>query len=283
MASIGKKTASDPLNISSAVFSIFNKKRSDLPSDLSCLSCDVHSHLIPGIDDGAPDMESSLRLIRGLIALGYKKIITTPHINADIFPNTPEIIRAGQAAVIAELQRQKIAVEFNAAAEYLMDEHFTRTLEASGAFLTPKAGGPFLTPEAGGPFLTLKDNLILVELSFAIPSINLKEILFNLQLKGYQPVLAHPERYLYFGANKGWYDQIRDAGALFQLNLLSLRGYYGKESQQLAEYLIKKKYVDLLGTDMHNERHLEMLGSSPRLLRTVHELVDAGLVRNATL
>ena len=233
--------------------------------DLSCLSCDMHSHLIPGIDDGVKDMESSLKLIRGLIDLGYKKIITTPHINQDIFPNTPAIIREGEAAVIAELQRQKIEVEFRAAAEYLMDDHFTRALEA------------------GDPFLTLKDKMILVELSFAVPSINLKEILFDLQLKGYQPVLAHPERYLYFGANKAWYDQLRDAGCLFQLNLLSLRGYYGKDSHQLAEWLIKKKYVDLLGTDMHHERHLEMLGSSPRLINAVHRLVDAGLIRNAGL
>jgi protein-tyrosine phosphatase len=247
------------------MFSIFKKKYPDAPADLSCLSTDMHSHLIPGIDDGVPDLETSLKLIRGLIALGYKKIITTPHVNADFFPNTPEIIRAGQTLVVAELQRQKIGVAFSAAAEYLLDDRFTRALDEDK------------------PFLTLKDNLILVELSFAVPSINLKEILFNLQLKGYLPVLAHPERYLYFGANKGWYDQIRDAGALFQLNLLSLLGHYGKESQQLAEYLIKKKYVDLLGTDMHNEGHLEMLGSSPRLFRTVRQLVDEGLVRNASL
>jgi protein-tyrosine phosphatase len=225
----------------------------------------MHSHLIPGIDDGVKDMESSLALIRGLMALGYKKIITTPHINADIFPNTPAIIRNGQALVTAELKRQNIDVGFHAAAEYLMNDHFTRALES------------------GEPFLTLKDNLILVELSFAVPSINLKEILFDLQVKGYQPVLAHPERYLYFGANKAWYDQLRDAGCLFQLNLLSLRGHYGKDSLQLAEYLIKKKYVDLLGTDMHHERHLEMLRSSPRIFETAHRLVDAGLIRNANL
>jgi protein-tyrosine phosphatase len=247
------------------VFSFFKKSRPDPSLDFSALSTDMHSHLLPGIDDGAIDMESSMKLIRGLISLGYKKIITTPHINADIFPNTPAIIREGQASVIAALQQEKIEVEFRAAAEYLMDDHFTRALEASESFLT------------------LSGNLILVELSFAVPAINLKEILFDLQLKGYQPVLAHPERYLYFGANKAWYDQLRDAGCLFQLNLLSLRGYYGKDSLGLAEYLIKKKYVDLLGTDLHNERHLEMLGSSSRTFHTVQRLVDAGLIRNASL
>ena len=247
------------------MFSFFKRPSADLADKLAGLACDMHSHLIPGIDDGVKDMESSIQLIRGLMALGYRKIITTPHINADIFPNTPAVIRAGQADVQDQLRKEQLDVEFHAAAEYLMDDHFTRALEA------------------GEPLLTLKDNLILVELSFAVPAINLKEIIFNLQLKGYQPVLAHPERYLYFGANKGWYDQLKDAGCLFQLNLLSLRGYYGRDSAQLAEWLIKKKYVDLLGSDMHHERHLEMLGSSPKLFRTVHQLLDTGMIRNASL
>lgn len=247
------------------MFSFFKRKPNIPAGSLESLSCDMHSHLIPGIDDGAPDMESSLRLIRGLVDLGYRKIITTPHINGDVFPNTPAIIRAGMAAVAEELRRQNIEVEFKAAAEHLMDDHFTKALAA------------------GEPFLTLQDNLILVELSFVVPAINLKEMIFDLQVKGYQPVLAHPERYLYFGANKAWYDQLRDAGCLFQLNLLSFAGYYGREAQQLAEYLVKKNYVDLLGTDLHHERHLQVLASSTRLLNTVNRLMDTGLIRNPRL
>lgn len=244
------------------MFSLFKKRQPAGSASLSRLQCDMHSHLIPGIDDGVPDMETSLQLIRGMVALGYKKIVTTPHINADIFPNTPAIIRAGQAAVQDELRRQNIAVEFGAAAEYLMDEHFSQMLAA------------------GEPLLTLKDNLVLVELSFAVPAINLKEILFDMQVKGYQPVLAHPERYLYFGANKGWYEQLRNAGCLFQLNLLSFAGHYGRDSRQLAEYLVRKKYVDFLGTDMHHERHLEILNSSSRIFKTVQQLAETGLIQN---
>ena len=210
-------------------------------------------------------MESALQLIRGLMDLGYKKVITTPHVNGASYPNTPEIIGAGQAAVIDALRREGIEVEFRAAAEYLMDDQFTETLAA------------------GGYFLTLKDNLILVELPFSVPAINLRNILFDLQLKGYQPVLAHPERYLYFGINKGWYDQLRDAGCLFQLNLLSFIGHYGPEALQLANYLIKKKYVEYLGTDMHHQKHLQLIRSSPAIFRTVDKLVDAGLIRNPQL
>jgi len=224
----------------------------------------MHSHLIPGIDDGAKDMEDSIRLIRGLADLGYRKLITTPHILADFYPNTPETIGKGLRAVQAELAKQNIDVELYAAAEYLMDDHFIHLLGSADGLLT------------------LKDKLVLVELSFAVPAINLKEIIFEIQLKGYQPVLAHPERYLYFGADKSWYDQLKDAGCLFQLNLLSIKGYYGKGSQELAQYLIKKKYVDLLGTDLHHEKHLANLHSS-RIADMVKKLLDTGLIRNPSL
>lgn len=246
------------------MFSFFKRKRVSSDAPFEGLRCDVHSHLIPGIDDGSPDLETSLELIRGLVSLGYKKIITTPHINADVYTNTPEIIRAGEATVSAELRKRNIDVEFHAAAEYLMDDGFTRKVAA------------------GGPFLTLKDNLVLVEFSFVVPAMNVKQVLFDLQVKGYQPVLAHPERYLYFGANKGWYEQLRDAGCLFQMNLLSFRGHYGKEAQQLAEYLVKKGYVDLLGTDLHRAAHLDGL-RSPRVAAKVAALLETGRLLNPRL
>jgi protein-tyrosine phosphatase len=244
---------------------MFFKKKAASNTDLSGLRCDMHSHLIPGIDDGSPDLETSVRLIRGMIGLGYRKIITTPHINADIFPNTPAIIRAGQNVVTEELRRLGIEVGFHAAAEYLLDERFTRLLAT------------------GEPLLTLKDNLVLVELSFAVPAINLQEILFDMQLKGYQPVLAHPERYLYFGLNRKWYDQLRNAGCFFQVNLLSFTGHYGPDSLQLAEFLVKKQYIDFLGTDLHREEHLRELLSSTRIHRMVKDLLQTGLIQNPGL
>jgi protein-tyrosine phosphatase len=246
------------------MFSFFTKKPAS-PSDLGSLRCDIHSHLIPGIDDGSPDLETSVRLVRGLVGLGYKKIVTTPHVNADIFPNTPAMIHAGQHVVTEELRRLNIGIDFHAAAEYLMDERFTRLLAA------------------GEPLLTLKDNLVLVELSFAVPAINLREILFDMQLKGYQPILAHPERYLYFGANRKWYDELRGVGCFFQLNLLSFAGYYGPESRLLAEYLIKKQYVDFLGTDLHHDKHLEVLQTSKKIHRVVGELLQRGGIKNPEL
>jgi len=225
----------------------------------------MHSHLIPGIDDGAPDLETSLRLIRGLIDLGYKKLVTTPHINEDVYNNTPAIIGNGRDLVTAELARQGIEIGFRAAGEYLMDDHFSSRVSASE------------------PLLTLKDKLVLVELSFVVPALNVRQIIFDMQLQGYQPVLAHPERYLYFGASKGWYDQLRDAGCLFQLNLMSFAGHYGREARELAAYLVKKRYVEYLGTDLHHERHLDIIRSSDAIFRAVNQLLDAGVLRNPSL
>jgi tyrosine-protein phosphatase YwqE len=240
-------------------------KQRSATDTLAGLRCDMHSHLIPGIDDGARDMEMSLRLITGLRELGYRKLITTPHINGDYFPNTPETILSGLAAVQAAVKDHRIDVEIEAAAEYLLDEHFSILLD----------GGP--------PLLTFHGNWVLVEFSFVVPAMNSMDTLFNLQMKGYQPVLAHPERYLYFGADRGWYDRLRDAGCLFQLNLLSLKGHYGKLAYQLAGYLVKKRYIDLLGTDLHHEKHLQLLGSSSVIQNTVAKLLDSGMIRNAEL
>ncbi|MBS1917759.1 MAG: hypothetical protein JST87_15920 [Bacteroidetes bacterium] len=244
------------------MFSIF-KKKENTQSDFSALYCDMHSHLIPGIDDGSPDLNTSIELIKGMMELGYKKIITTPHIMWDMYKNTNEIIEIGWEIVKKELEYKKIPVDFYAAAEYYMDDHFVDLLNGKS------------------PLLTLKDNLVLVEFSFVKQSIDFKEILFQLQIKGYQPVIAHPERYLYFGANKNWYDDMRDAGFLFQLNLLSLSGYYGKGPVELAQYLIKKKYIDLLGTDLHNVRNLQGLTNTPQ--DTIKKLLDSGMIRNPQL
>ncbi|HMH23211.1 MAG TPA: CpsB/CapC family capsule biosynthesis tyrosine phosphatase, partial [Puia sp.] len=110
------------------MFSIF-KKRGVLAVDFGILGADMHSHLIPGIDDGVPDLDTSLTMIRGLVDLGYKKLITTPHVYSDMFPNTPETILPGHKLVAAAIKEQHIPVEFHAAAEYLLDDRFEVLLE----------------------------------------------------------------------------------------------------------------------------------------------------------
>lgn len=244
---------------------IFSRsKPSQASADLSLLRTDMHSHLLPGIDDGSPDMETSLRLIRGMAALGYRKLITTPHVMWDMYKNTSDIILTQLELVRKEIEIAAIDIEFNAAAEYFLDDY---------------AAGLIRKNE---PLLPISGNMVLVEFSLAHPSFSLKEILFEMVMQGYQPVIAHPERYIYLEHNKEFYQELRDIGCLFQLNLLSLAGYYGKSVYELAMYLVKNDYYDLLGSDLHHSRHLEAL-SNGLPAPTIKKLIDSGKLLNAGL
>jgi protein-tyrosine phosphatase len=247
------------------MFSIFKKKKK-ARIDLSGLVTDMHSHLLPGIDDGSPDTETSLQLISGLQELGYRKFITTPHILWDMYKNDATTIGAAHQELQQAAQKEyNSTVPVKVAAEYFLDEHFDELLQNNV------------------PLLTLHENLVLVEFSFVTTPLNFKDKLFNMQLKGYQPVLAHPERYLYFMSDKKWYDELKSAGFYFQLNILSLAGYYGKASLQLAHYLIGKKYINLLGTDCHHFRHLNTLRNAHNIMEPIESLLDSGQLLNPSL
>jgi len=223
----------------------------------------MHSHLLPGIDDGSPDMETSLEFIKGFHSLGYKKIITTPHVLWEIYPNTTETILRKLDEVRKEILNASIDIEFNAAAEYFIDDHFTDQLKKKV------------------PLLPISGNMVLVEFSMLTMPMDLQEVLFEMQMQNYQPVLAHPERYAFLGRKKEIYDQLKDAGCWFQLNLLSLSGYYGAAIQELAEYLLKKNYYDLAGTDLHHHKHLSLLQKIPS--SQIKKLQDSGTIKNHLL
>lgn len=202
---------------------------------------DIHSHLLPGIDDGAKDLNNSIELIQKMSSYGIKNFITTPHILGDLYPNTPEIINSKLTEVKNELVKRGITdIAIKAAAEYMLDEEFSIILEKEN-------------------ILTLKDNLVLVEMSYFSPPNNLFDILFQLGLKGYKPVFAHPERYNSYHKNFRVFQKLKNAGCLFQLNLLSLTENYGKEVQKTAERLLKENMYDFVGTDTHNLNHLDSL------------------------
>ncbi len=218
-------------------------KKTALLSNYSFLHTDMHSHLIPGIDDGAPDVETSVELIKGMQAMGFQRIITTPHVMADLYPNTPEIIREGLEKVRTALKEEGIDMPIDAAAEYLMDEAFGEKINS-------------------GKLLTLPGNYVLVEMSFVSPPPQLEDYLFRLQTRGYRPIMAHPERYMYLRGDLEEYQRLKDKGCAFQLNLLSLTGHYGKPIQKVAEKLLKNDLIDYLGTDLHHHKHLATLDAA---------------------
>jgi protein-tyrosine phosphatase len=198
---------------------------------------DIHSHLLPGIDDGARTFSDSLRLTKALQGFGVTQFITTPHIIQHVWENTHEQIVSTKNTTVLEMEKHNIKLSFQAAAEYLMDDQFVRLFQSHD-------------------LLTLKDNYVLVEMSYINAPIQLYSILFDLQVAGYIPVLAHPERYLFYHNNFNEYQKLKRAGCLFQLNLLAVVGYYGAEITKIAEQLLAKGMYDYVGSDVHHDNHI---------------------------
>lgn len=238
------------------MFQFFTKKNKSSALDYSAIGVDMHSHLIPGIDDGAQTIEDSLVLIKRLQALGFTEIITTPHTYSDYYPNTSAGILAGLETVRAALKENNIDIPIKAASEYYLDDHFESLLN-------------------NHDILTLDEKHVLVEMSFFAAPPKLFQYLFKIQTKGYKPVLAHPERYSFYEGDLKKYEALKEAGCLFQVNALSIAGYYGPLVQRDAQKLLKAGMIDLIGTDMHHERHANALAkslSSPEMQKVLMQI-----------
>lgn len=208
----------------------------------SILKTDMHAHWLPGIDDGAPDMATTLKMLRVYVELGFEKVIATPHIYRDYYPNTREIIEKTFQDTKIEAELQKIPLQLEFAAEYYLDDYFVELLE-------------------NNELLTFSNNKVLVEQSFFAEYPNIQRIFFDMQIKGYQPIFAHVERYGCYISKMGALENLKEMGVLFQLNLGSLAGRYGKAVQKQAELLIKKGMIDFFATDAHKIKDLKDLSS----------------------
>lgn len=231
------------------------------PIDFSVVGVDLHSHLIPGIDDGAKDLDDSVTIIKELIGQGFSKIITTPHIMSDLYKNTPETINSGLEILKRRLVNDNIEIDISAAAEYYVDYDFEQRI-------------------GNEKFLTFGENYILIEFSFLESPRNMYDIIFKLQLEGYVVVLAHPARYQYFDLKD--YESLINRGVLFQLNLLSLIGYYSNQVKANAKLLIDNKFVSFVGTDCHNLNHARLYPKC-MISKSWHELVNSGALLNSKL
>lgn len=207
---------------------------------------DIHSHLLPGIDDGAKSFEHTLKLTKALQSFGVSEFITTPHIIEHIWDNTTEDITAKNLETVIELEKNQITIPFRAAAEYMMNDHFVKLFQSE-------------------KLLTLKDNYVLVEMSYINAPIQLYSILFDLQVAGYIPVLAHPERYLFYHSNFDEYLKLKKSGCMFQLNLLSAAGYYGEAITKTADKLLQQGLYDFVGSDVHHSNHIAAFDQKVKL------------------
>jgi tyrosine-protein phosphatase YwqE len=216
----------------------FLKSKPTLASLIPNNYVDIHSHVLPGIDDGAKNLKDSQFLLESMIGFGFKKCITSPHTMANVYNNTIETINGAKKSVESELSDLAKKLELRAASEYFIDENFVENFKAN-------------------PLLTLKDNYVLVEMSFLNPPIQLHDYLFELQLAGYQPVLAHPERYSFYHSNFKDFEKLKKMGLKFQLNLLSSVGYYGPDVTKASDKLLKAGFVDFVGSDIHHKQHID--------------------------
>jgi len=223
-----------------ALFGLFNKKNNALLADLSVLKTDIHSHFIPGIDDGAQTIEDSLMMIGAMRDFGYKKVITTPHIMEDGYRNTPEIIKSGLEQVKVAVKEAGINIEVEAAAEYYFDFDFEKKFQS-------------------GNVLTFGEKYLLWEIPFINPPDNINEIVFQMSMKGYRPVLAHVERYAFWQNNFDKYEELAGRGIYLQMNINSITGHYSLQTRKAAQWLIDKDLISFVGSDCHRMDHIELM------------------------
>jgi len=244
-----------------------------VPADACFWRVDMHSHLIPGVDDGVSSPEESLTCMQKLADWGIEKIITTPHVSRDwypnrsdtlrAYPNRSDTLRASQADLQAIATDNGLALQIEVAAEYMLDEFF-----------------PDLV--ANDDLLTFgNDQDVLVELGWAAAPRQVDELLFRMRAKGYTPILAHPERYAYLYDDTTLLTTLHENGCLFQLNWMSVAGRYGERAQQHARQLLKKEWVDFIGSDMHRPFDLKTMESL--FSSADYELLKKQPLRNESL
>lgn len=231
------------------MLSIFKKKQ--IETDYFPISTDIHSHILPGIDDGAADVETAVELVKGLMELGLTRSIATPHIISDMYRNNPQTIGHALLQLRQALEKEGINYQVDAAAEYMMDPSFFEAIKNKE------------------PLLCIKDNMILTEFGWAGMPENPKQMSFTIITSGYTPILAHPERYFYFQNNFKAYHFLQDLGFLLQVNLSSLTGYYGAGAMKAAKYIIDNDLCSYLGSDLHNAKHLRLLNDGKKVFEKI--------------
>ena len=215
----------------------FTKNKTFLRDIIPYGYVDIHSHLLPKIDDGSKSIEDTIDLIIQLKEFGFHEFITTPHVMHQVWENSKAIIEDNYHNTTAALRLNSIDNSFKVAAEYMLDDNFRKLFQNEKLF-------------------TLKDNFVLIEMSYINPPLQLFDLIFDLQVAGYQPILAHPERYNFYHNSLEEYKKLKRAGCLFQLNLLSCVGYYGANVSKTSDYLLKNNFIDYVGSDVHHAKHV---------------------------
>lgn len=220
------------------IFDFFIKK--NLPVELP-VTTDIHCHILPGVDDGSQRVDISVEIVERMSSWGIKRIFASPHVAQEMFENTPDVLDRALTALKQGLAATTVDVAVERHAEYRLDDYAIPQILSDNEVVK-----------------TMPSGYILVENSFIQEPWNLQQLVFDIKIKDMKPVLAHPERYYYYwGHNRRQYEALHEAGLLFQVNLLSLAGYYGKHEKATAEWLVNHDLVDFIGSDIHGIHHVD--------------------------
>lgn len=243
--------------------SVFGHKQDPEFQDFSTLVTDLHSHMIPGLDDGSASIAESLEMIRGMVDLGYRRLITTPHVMAGFAENSSNTILPGYKALQQAIKNAGIEVELFAAAEYMVNDELEDLVKKRD-------------------LLTFSNNHVLLELSPYFPHPNFKSMLFDLNVAGYTVVLAHVERYAYWFDDLGFIEELKSGGVLIQTNIVSFAGYYSPIYRKHAEILADAGLIDILGSDLHRPGTLPLFKEALHK-KSVQKLLGSGILKNCFL
>lgn len=247
----------------SRIFSRPDAQTTQAPLNLSWFNTDMHSHFLPGVDDGARTMEESLAMLRKMQEFGYQKCILTPHIKMDMYPNSEADLQLRFLELTQAMDEAGLTIRVELAAEYYLDDHFLNRLENTQLL-------------SFGP-----QRYVLVEFSFVNAPVFELETFQRIIDKGYTPILAHFERYVYFHGSIASAETYRAMGVNIQLNLNSLTGHYGPDVKKQAERMLDQFTVDFVGTDAHRMDHLVLLENH---LNVPHlKLLNERLLKNQSL
>lgn len=206
-------------------------------------SVDIHSHILPGIDDGAKNIDESLILVEKMHKLGFRKMIATPHTYPGLYNNSNQNITESYNLVFDKIKNE---YDIGYASEYMCDDSIYEKIENNS-------------------ILTFKSKHVLIEMSFMAMYNDFYNLLFKLNLNKYQPILAHPERYLFIANNFDEFRKIKKYGCKFQLNLLSITGHYGDQVLKISEKLLEENLIDFVGSDIHNLAHIKKFENKIRI------------------
>ena len=213
---------------------------------------DTHSHILFNIDDGSNNIEESIAILKEMAEVGFKHVILTPHyIEGTEYSVTNEEKDIRFALLEKRIKEENLDITIHLGNEIFLHNNLIASIEGAKCYGLNKS------------------NYLLVELPFHNQIRGLIDILYEFKVKGYTPIIAHPERYTYLQDNPDLVDKLKEEGTLFQCNYSSILGYYRKDAERLLKYMLKKHYVDYLGTDIHHINKAFVLDNFDKIKKNI--------------